>query len=148
MGLCLLACTLGVGLHVLACAGDWKDRDYSKVQQLITSNIRSDDRVYIDPQAYYPAKLTGAATFFWDPEGRMSSDLKNRLTACIIGPERGGLLRDLGGEWYNTGQEIIPEHTGLFGSNMRWGFLSLPNYRLTVYRRVPGPETLAAHATN
>jgi hypothetical protein len=140
VALCVVASTVGVGLHVLACAGDWKDRDYSRVQQFVTSNIRSDDSAYIDPQAYYPAKLTGAAIFFWDPEGLMSSTQKNRLTVCVISPERVGLLADLGGEWYSTGQEIIPAHTGLFGSDMRWGFLSLPNYRLSVYRRVLGAK--------
>jgi hypothetical protein len=145
VSLCVLASTVGVGLHVLACVGDWKDRDYSKVQQFVTLNIRSDDRAYIDPQAYYPAKLTGAATFFWDPEGRMSSTQKSRLTVCVIGPERVGLLNDLGGSWYSTGQELIPAHTGLFGRNMKWGFLSLPNYRLSVFRRVPISENLSAN---
>jgi hypothetical protein len=147
-GLCVLSCIVGVGFHILACARDWKDRDYSQVEQLIRSNIRPDDRAYIDPQAYYPAKLTDAATFFWDPQGRMSSDLKNHLTVCVIGPERVGLLQDFGGDWYNTGQEIIPKHTGLFGSNMEWGFLSLPNYRLSIYRRVPGSEALSTHVGN
>ncbi|MGP0018973.1 MAG: hypothetical protein ACLPHP_10425 [Candidatus Sulfotelmatobacter sp.] len=137
VGLCFVASMVGVGLHVLACARDWEDRDYSRVSRFVTSNIRSDDRVYIDPQVYYPAKLTGAAVLFWDPGSRISSAQKSGLTACIIGPERLGLLKEFGGTWDNTGEEIIPAHTGLFGSDLRWGFLSLPNYRLSVYRRVP-----------
>jgi hypothetical protein len=137
VGLCVVASMVGVGLHVLACARDWGDRDYSKVSRFVTSNIRSDDRVYVDPQVYYPAKLTGAAVFFWDPGSRMSSAQESGLTACIIGPERLGLLKEFGGTWDNTGEEIIPAHTGLFGTNLKWGFLSLPNYRLSVYRRVP-----------
>jgi hypothetical protein len=136
VGLCVLASTVGVGLHVLACARDWNDRDYSKVQQFVTSNVRSDDRVYIDPQVYYPAKLTSAATLFGDPE-RMPSAQKSHLTVCVIAPDRAWTLKELGGAWYSTGQEMIPAHTGLFGSDSRWGFLSLPNYRLSVYRRVP-----------
>jgi MFS family permease len=137
VGLCVLASIVGVGLHVLACARDWQDRDYAKVSRFVTSNIRSDDRVFIDPQVYYPAKLTGAAVFFWDPGSQMSSVEKSRLTACVIGPDRLGLLKEFGGAWYSTGDELVPAHTGLFGTNLRWGFLSLPNYRLSVYRRVP-----------
>jgi MFS family permease len=136
VGLCVLASIVGVGLHVLACARDWKDRDYSKVSRFVASNIRSDDRVFIDPQAYYPAKLTGAAIYFWDPGSQMSSAQKSRLTACVIGPDRLGLLKEFGGTWHSTGEEMIPAHQGLFGSDLKWGFLSLPNYRLSVYRRV------------
>jgi MFS family permease len=148
VGLCVVASIIGVGLHVLACARDWKDRDYSKLQQFVTSNIKSDDQAYIDPQAYYPAKLTGATTFFWDPGSRMSSTQKTRLTVCVIGPDRIGLLKDFGGAWYRTGQEMIPAHTGLFGIDMKWGFLSLPNYRLSIYRRVPIAETWSAGAAD
>jgi hypothetical protein len=136
VGLCVLASTVGVGLHVLACARDWKDRDYSKVQQFVTSNVRSDDWVYVDPQGYYPAKLTGATTFFRDP-ANMPSAQKNRFTVCVISPDRVWILKELGGAWYSTGQDMIPSRTGLFGSNNRWGFLSLSNYRLSVYRRAP-----------
>jgi hypothetical protein len=136
VNLCVVACVLGVGLHVLACARDWKDRDYSKVQRFVASNIRSDDWVYIDPQAYYPAKLTGATTFFSDV-GNIPSAEKSRVTVCVIEPEAVSVLKVLGGAWYSTGQEMIPSRAGLFGSNNRWGFLSLPNYRLSVYRRVP-----------
>jgi len=147
--LCVLASIGGVGLHVLACARDWEDRDYSKVQQFVTSNIRADDRVYVDPQVYYAAKLTAASTLFWDPGTRISFAQKNRLTACVIGPDRIQLLKELGGTWYRTGQEMIPTHTGLFGTNVRWGFLSLPNYRLSIYRRVstapPGGNLVSSH---
>jgi hypothetical protein len=139
VGLCVAASIVGVGAHALACARDWGDRDYSRVQQLVTSNIRSDDWVYVDPQAYYPAKVMGAATFFWDPGTRripMSAAEKSRVTVCVIGPENVWALKELGGAWYSTGQEMIPARTGLFGSNNRWGFLSLSNYRLSVYRRV------------
>jgi hypothetical protein len=139
VGLCILASVVGVGMHVLSCVLDWKDRDYSKVQQFVISNIRSDDSVYIDPQAYYAAKLTGASTSFWDPRSQMSFTQKSRLTACIISPDRLYLLKEFGGQWYSTGQDLIPAHAGLFGTNTRWGFLSLPNYRLSVYRRVSTP---------
>lgn len=138
--LCILASAVGVGLHLLACARDWNDRDYSKVQEFVKSSIGPDDWAFVDPQAYYPAKLTGAAIFFPDPGSRqitMSSTQKNRLTVCVIGPERAWVLKQLGGTWYRTGQEMIPKHVGLFGNNNSWGFLSLPNYRLAVYRRVP-----------
>jgi hypothetical protein len=137
VGLCVLAILVGVGMHVLACAGDWKDRDYSKVQQFVASSIRPDDWVYVTSPAYYAAKLTGAPTFFWDPGTRMSAAQRSRVTVCVIDPSRTYLLKQLGGEWYSTGQEMTPAHTGLFGSNDRWGILSLPNYRLSVYRRVP-----------
>jgi hypothetical protein len=135
VGLCVLACTLGVGMHVLACIRDWNDRDYSKVQQFVNANIGPRDRVFVDPQAYYPAKLSGAATFFRDPAG-MPEDEKTRFTACIIGPDRIPVLKALGGKWYSTGQDLIPLDTAMFGRDSRWGFLSLPNYRLSVYRRV------------
>jgi hypothetical protein len=137
VGLCMSASVVGLGLHVLAGACDWSDRDYSKISQFVTSNIRSDDRVYIDPQVYYPAKLTGAEILFWDPGNRMSAAQKMDLTACVIGPDRLGLLKEFGGTWHNTGEEIIPAHQGLFGNDLKWGFLSLPNYRLSVYRKVP-----------
>jgi hypothetical protein len=137
VALCVLASVLGVGLHVLAGTRDWKDRDYSKVQQFVTSNVRSDDWVYVDPQAYYPAKLASAATFFGDPQSRIFPAQKSRITVCIIAPERISVLKELGGTWYSTGEEMVPAHTGLFGSELKWGFLSLPNYRLSVYRRVP-----------
>jgi 4-amino-4-deoxy-L-arabinose transferase-like glycosyltransferase len=136
VGLCVAASIVGVGLHALAFARDWSDRDYAKVQQFVTSNIRPDDWAYVNPQAYYPAKRTAAATFFSNAAG-MPSDQKSRVTVCVIEPERVWVLKELGGSWYATGQEMIPAHTGLFGRNNEWGFLSLPNYRLSVYRRVP-----------
>lgn len=136
VGLCILASVVGVGLHALAGAPDWQDRDYSRVSQFVASNIHRDDRVYVDPQAYYPAKLTGAEVFFWDPGSTLSAAQKISLTACVISPDRIGLLKELGGTWHNTGEEIVPLHQGLFGRDLKWGFLSLPNYRLSVYRRV------------
>jgi hypothetical protein len=136
VGLCILAGVVGVGLHVLSCVRDWDDRDYSKVQQFVNSNVRPDDWAYVNPQGYYPAKVTSAATFFSNAKGLLPSQ-KSRITVCVIEPEAVGVLGELGGDWYNTGQEMIPAHTGLFGSNSKWGFLSLPNYRLSVYRRVP-----------
>ncbi len=135
--LCVVASIVGVSLHVLACARDWKDRDYSKVQQFVNANVRPDDWAYVSPQAYFPAKLTGATTLFWDPGTWMSPDQKDRVTVCVIDPKKLWVLKVLGGTWYNTGPDLIPVHTGLFGSEDRWGFLSLPNYRLSVYRRVP-----------
>jgi len=107
------------------------------VQQFVTSNIRSDDWAYVDPQAYYPAKLTGAATFFWSSGNLMSSAQKSRVTVCVISPQEVWVLKEFGGSWYSTGQEMIPTYTGLFGTKSGWGFLSLPNYRLSIYRRVP-----------
>jgi hypothetical protein len=136
VGCCVLASVVGVGLHVLSCSGDWKDREYSKVQQFVTSNVRTDDWAFVNPQVYYPAKLTGAETFFWNP-GSIPAAQKSRVTVCIINPERVWVLKELGGAWYSTGQEMIPAHSGLFGTDTRWGFLSLPNYRLSVYRRIP-----------
>ncbi len=140
IGLCVAASAVGVGLHVLACAGDWKDRDVSRLQSFLASNIRANDRVFVDPQAYYPAKLSGAATFFWDAGSRrvpLSAVQKSHLTVCVIDPANRRVLQELGGAWYGTGQQMIPSHTGLFGRDNQWGFLSLPNYRLSVYRRVP-----------
>jgi hypothetical protein len=106
------------------------------VQQFVASNVRSNDWAFVDSQAYYAAKVVGATTFFGDPRSRMSSDQKSRVTVCVIGPERVWVLKALGGAWYSTGQEMIPADTALFGINSKWGFLSLSNYRLSVYRRV------------
>lgn len=139
IGLCVLANVVGLGAHVLACASDWRDRDYAKVRQFVKSSVRFDDWVYADPQVYYPAKLASAATFFWDPANHMSSYQKDHLTVCVIGPDRAWLLKEIGGQWYSTGQEMIPAHTGMFGD--RWGLLSIPNYRLSVYRRIPGTHS-------
>jgi hypothetical protein len=136
VSLCVIASIVGVGLHVLACARDWNDRDYSKVQQFVIANVHPDDWVYIDPQAYYPAKLNGAETFFANVAS-MPPTQKDRVTVCLIEPAAKSVLQSLGGAWYKTGQEMIPAHTGLFGTDNQWGFLSLPNYRLSVYRRVP-----------
>jgi hypothetical protein len=136
IGMCVTASLVGVGLHVLAYARDRDDRDYSQVEQFVSSNVRSDDWAYVNPQAYYPAKMLAAATFFADA-ARIPFDQKSRITVCVIEPDRVWVLKELGGSWYSTGQEMIPAHTGLFGINNKWGFLSLPNYRLSVYRRVP-----------
>ena len=137
IGLCVLGCVLGIGLHALACARDWQDRDYSKIQRFVSSIVHADDWAYVVPQSYYPTKLLAAATFFGNPGTRMSSSQRSRVTVCIIGPDSNWVLKELGGEWYSTGQEMIPARIGLFGNKSKWGVLSFSNYRLSVYRRVP-----------
>lgn len=142
VALCVLSSIVGVGLHVLASARDWKDRDYSKVEQFVNANVRADDRAYVEPQAYYPAKTRAAATFFWTPVTPMSAAEKSSITVCIINPDRASALKEFGAAWYRT-KELVPGHAGLFGVDYKWGFLSLPNYHLAIYRRVPAQNDLS-----
>ncbi len=70
VGLCALACIVGVGLHVTACARDWKDRDYSRVLKFVKANIQADDWVFVRPSGVLSRETDRSDNVFpgpWEP---------------------------------------------------------------------------------
>lgn len=136
-GFLFVAGLVGLPLHLALAAYDWGDRDYAPVEALSGRNVTKTDWVFCDFGAYYAVKKRAAVVILPPYLNVIPSYEKERISVLIINP---GALetvrRKLGGEWYDTGDGISPEVEGLFGFPIQVGLLTLPKYKLRVFRRV------------
>jgi hypothetical protein len=140
-GFLLVAGVIGLPLHLALAAYDWNDRDYAPVERLAERNVTKEDWILCDYGAYYAVKKRAAVAFLPQYLYVIPPQETERISTLIIGP--GSLeqvKRTLGGEWYDTGDGISPEVEGLFGFPIRVGLLTLPKYKLRVFRRAKTSE--------
>lgn len=144
--LLVAACLVGLPLQLAVAAYDWPERDPARVRSFTNAAIRSDDVVFCDWTAFYPAKLKAAKVYLPMYLKRMETAEAAAVTVAIVSPHRTpGLdlskeqqLAALGGDWIRTGETLVPAKPSFFGNNWAGGYLSLPNYSLEVYRRSAG----------
>jgi hypothetical protein len=135
---CLLAVAplLGAGLLTAITLCDWRDRDYEDVKSLMRQHIQRGDWVYADHAAYYAAKPLAERVFMPVYLPAMLEAEKVRVTALVIAPQNlAEATNTLGGHWVSTGARHAPRWTGPFGTNWKYGYLSMANYELEVFRR-------------
>ena len=132
----VVACGVGLPLRLLVIGLEWRQRDYSQVVSYVTHNVSSNDWVYCDFPAYYPAKTAAAMIFLQGYQ--LSIDEKSRISALVIDPDDFATnVKEIGGNWAAVDQALdtgAPQkgakswHRFLGGAKL---------YRLAAYRRLP-----------
>ena len=134
--LLIAAVGAGLGLHAAAALSDWSDRAYRPVESFVRRTLAHDDWVLGEHGVYYAAKPFVARLLLPYHLPAMRDEEKRRLTALVLAPAMlGETTNAIGGNWISTGARIKPRRRGLFGTDWKYGFLSMPNYELEVYRR-------------
>lgn len=133
---CVVAGGIGVSLHALNLFGCWKDRSYSNVERVISQSVFREEHVYAEFAAYYALHPITRSAFYPSYLVAMTEAERASLNVLIIYPDSlARVTKEVGGRWRPTGQHLSARSDGLFGSHWELGYLSVPNYGLTVYRR-------------
>jgi hypothetical protein len=137
--LCTLSVVAGVGLHAAAYVGNSQDRNYSRLEQFVDQTVHADDIAFVDTRGYLAVRQRARDAYFPETEGPiiplMSLQQKDSITVLLIPSSAFQSAADgLGGQWQETGQEIVPTGRNAFG-NRRLGLLTFSPTDLTVYRR-------------
>jgi len=137
--LCALSAVAGAGLHATAYIGNYRDRDYSHLEQFVDQTVHVDDIAYVDIRGYLAVRQRARDAYFPETEERiiplMSQQQKDSITVLLIPSwELEYTTNGLGGQWKETGQEFAPTGRNIFG-NRRLGLVTFRPIDLTVYRR-------------
>lgn len=100
--LLILTCIPGYPMRLIASVknGDFIDRDYGKVEKFIDVNIKINDKVYSDFEAYYAIKKKAEWVLLPTYKDVMSNQEKQEISAMVIKPENYAEVSTLlGGEW-------------------------------------------------
>jgi hypothetical protein len=146
--LCCLSAIVGAGVHAAAYLGNYRDRDYSRLEQFVERSVRADDIAYADVRGYLAVRQRARDAYFPETEERiiplMSQQQKDSITVLLIPPsELEYTATGLGGHWEETGQVLAPTGHNLFG-NRRMGLVTFRPTDLTVYRRHDDRDRLPA----
>lgn len=103
------ACWVGYPTRLVASiqSGAWQ-RDYSRLEAFINTNIQPGERVYSDFEAYYPLKRIADYALFPTYKDVLSPQERQEVTALILKPidDRGASYQDtltlFGGKWRET----------------------------------------------
>jgi hypothetical protein len=137
---CVLSGSIGVSLHALNLVGCWSDRSYSHVKTLVSQSVSRGQRVYAEYAAYYALHPITRDVYYPRYLSAMTGGEKAALDVLVIYPYNLASVREtVGGLWEPTGQQFTPASDGFFGARWEWGYLSVPNYALAVYRRGKPP---------
>ena len=137
--LCFLSAAAGAGLHAAAYIGNYRDRDYSHLEQFVDQTVHADDIAYVDIRGYLAVRQRAQDAYFPETEERiiplMSQQQKDSITVLLIpSSELEYTTNGLGGQWQDTGQALAPIGRNIFG-NRRVGLVTFRPIDLTVYRR-------------
>ena len=128
-------CIMGLPYRVVVVAADSNANDYSVVDNFVDQNISSQDWVYCQYAAYYAVKEKAAKTYVEDWSFSANVPLPEevaRINVIISSPtDYPRMAKGLGGQWQDTGQELITMPKGFFGAAS-----GDYNYDLRVYKRV------------
>jgi len=139
--LCALSSIVGVGTHLIAYSVDRQDRNYGQVVQFVDQTIRPDDVVFSDEASYLAVVGRARQAYMpiadWDIVPLMSDEQRKSVNVLLVRQlwVKTKLIRELGGEWKATGQELVPTGHILLDGKTNLGFLSIPDNHLMVYRR-------------
>jgi len=138
--LCAMSSFVGVGAHLIVYSVDSQDRDYGQLVQYVDQTIRPDDVVFADPATYFAAIGRAHEIYMplsdWDIIERMSDDEKKSVNVLLV--RQGWLdraVREFGGQWKATGQDLVPSGHVILGGNVNLGFLTIPDNHLMILRR-------------
>lgn len=137
--LCAFSAVAGAGLHAAAYIGNYRDRNYSHLEQFVDQTVHTDDLAYVDIRGYLAVRQRARDAYFPLTEGPiiplMSQQQKDSITVLLIPPSALEYTANgLGGQWLSTGQMIAPTGRNIFG-NKRVGLMTWSPIDLTVYRR-------------
>ncbi len=138
--LCALSSIVGVGTHLIAYSVDHQDRDFRQVVLFVDQTIRPDDVVFSDEASYLavvgPARQAYMPLADWDIIELMSDEQKNSVNVLLVRQDwLNKAIREFGGQWSATGQELVPSGHILLDGKEALGFLSIPDNHLMVFRR-------------
>lgn len=130
-----VACLVGLPARLTLTALEWDARDYAPVEEFVERHVNSNDCVYCEPAAYYPAKRKAATVFLPSYKSVMSPEEKAEVTLLIVSADSFQAVGSfLGGQW-----ERIEAYSSVEGGISRpfRRNLGARLYDLAVYRRVP-----------
>ncbi len=140
LSLGLLSAAVGLGMNGIAYAGNWQERNYDRMERLVSPLLRADDIAFVDYPGYYAARNYVDDVFLqnpdWDIVPLMTAAQKQSITVVLATPDKAGvILKGLGGGWVMTGRTPASFKRGVFdGKGM--GFLSHDDYKIEIYRRL------------
>lgn len=105
------ACIPGLPIKLLTSFRDqsWQ-RNYTKVEQFIASNVSNKDKAYSDFEAYYPVKQTAEYVLLPTYRDMMSDKEKQEVSILVIMPENYKSATSLfEGKWYEAASLKEPE---------------------------------------
>ena len=126
--LCVAAIPLFTAVAVL----QWHQRDPQRIEDVVASAVRPDDRVLIEPPAYYAC--LGRVAAIYDDHYSFTEDEARAVTVLIASPSHAAdYYPKLGGRWVPTGAELITRDEWPQFPLITYILLPTPN--LAVYRR-------------
>lgn len=146
--LCVLSMLAGAGLDTVAYAHNRRDHDYARLESFVDQSVGANDIAYVEDQVYlavrqrardvyYPIDVPGP--FNGNIFPLMSQEQKKSITVLILRPTSAAdAIKNFGGSWFETGQELAPTGHGIFG-NRNLGLVTQRLDDLRVFRRGVGP---------
>jgi hypothetical protein len=136
----LLSAAAGLGLNGIAYTGNWQERNYNRIERLVSPLVRANDVAFVDSPGYYAARSHVDDLFLqnpdWDILPLMTAAQKQSITVVLVTPEKAGdILKGLGGGWVMTGSTPSSFKRSVFDAK-GLGFLSHDDYKIEVYRRL------------
>lgn len=118
----------------------WERSDYNKVEKFVAENIKKDDIVFCDEQAYYPAKIHAKKIYLPPYLKHITLTEKEEITVLIISPDSSISLNNsrisyniiprlIGGQW-ELKNSINKTQLNSFN------IAKVRGYNLQVYRRI------------
>ncbi len=140
----LLACLVGLPARLMVTALEWSLRDPNPVDRLILGQIRPDDWVFTEYEAYYPAKRSAKTVilppYIGDTSGLgniappITTSERDRVNVLIVKPETSAArFAFFGGFWKLVGQ-YAADPSARVQFLAKSGSGSKP-YNLIIYRR-------------
>ena len=125
-------CVVAIPMFTAVALLQWHQRDPQRVVDAVAPQLRPDDRVLIDPAAFYAAY--GRVAAIYDDHYSFTEPEAQAVTALIVPPWHAAeYQRQLGGRWTDTGAEIITKDEPPQFPLVTYILLPKPNLR--VYRR-------------
>ena len=141
-----LAICVGLPMRLGLAAMRLNEQPYSAADKFVAAHLNSNDKVYVDFMAFYPAIRTADRIYTLRYyESAMTPEEKHALTALVIRPgEINGLTNETGADW-----KISAEYNGASAPALLPAFLAkhfqgggardvYAPYQLVIYRRISG----------
>jgi hypothetical protein len=134
VSLMVLAALVGIPIQFASAAYYWNDRDCSKIDELVGRSVTAADWVYADYSAYFAVRSVTPHVFM---PYTILARYRDNISVIIVSPRAFNDYAHaiVGGEWYDTGENIIPRGHDLL-SNTSFAILLQRRIDLHVYKRI------------
>lgn len=135
-----LPCVAGLPIQLGSTIYFWQERDYARVEKLVTDSIRPGEWVYCDPEPYYAVKKRAARTFLNCYEA-ITPEENARITVVIVRPHHApDAIARFGGNWVRSPQALPGITRPFLWSQPDTADKLIWDYHLEVWRKQPAAE--------